>query len=87
MQGWVDPRVGLDSAEKRKILLCRQSNPRNPARSPLLYGRMTAEGNYFFCPEKCMKRIMYSVGNMHKCESYGNWYVCIDTTVLQMVKY
>jgi hypothetical protein len=30
--GWVDPRVGLDAVEKRKILHCRESNPGRPDR-------------------------------------------------------
>jgi hypothetical protein len=30
--GWVGPRVGLDVLEKRKILICRKSNPGRPAR-------------------------------------------------------
>jgi hypothetical protein len=25
--GWVDPRVGLNAVEKRKIFHCRESNP------------------------------------------------------------
>jgi hypothetical protein len=35
--GWVDPRVGLDAVEKRKLLQCRESNPGRPARNPSLY--------------------------------------------------
>jgi hypothetical protein len=36
--GCVDPRAGLDTVEKRKIsCLCRESNPRRPARSPCNY--------------------------------------------------
>jgi hypothetical protein len=34
---WVGPRVGLNATEKRKILHCRELNPGNPSRSPLLY--------------------------------------------------
>jgi hypothetical protein len=29
--GWAGPRVGLDAAEKRKILYCQGSNPDRPA--------------------------------------------------------
>jgi hypothetical protein len=36
--GWVDPRAGLDTVEKRKISCpCRKSKPGRPARSPSLY--------------------------------------------------
>jgi hypothetical protein len=36
--GWVRPRTGLDSEEKRKkSCLCRESNPGGPARSLSVY--------------------------------------------------
>jgi hypothetical protein len=35
--GWVDPAIGLDVVEKRRILHCRESNPCLPARTRLLY--------------------------------------------------
>jgi hypothetical protein len=30
--GWMGPRIGLEAVQKRKILLCRESNPGRPAR-------------------------------------------------------
>jgi hypothetical protein len=34
--GWVDPRVGMNSVEKRRIMHCRGWNPGLLARSPTL---------------------------------------------------
>jgi hypothetical protein len=34
---WVNPRAGLDTKEKRKSCLCRDSSSGRPARSPSLY--------------------------------------------------
>jgi hypothetical protein len=36
IRGWVSSRAGLETMKKRKILLCRESNPTSPARSRLL---------------------------------------------------
>jgi hypothetical protein len=35
--GWVGPRAGLDTAEKRKILYCREPKPGRQACSPSLH--------------------------------------------------
>jgi hypothetical protein len=32
IRGWVEPRVGLDDLEKRKIVHCREFNPCRPDR-------------------------------------------------------
>jgi hypothetical protein len=36
--GWVGTTAGLNALEKRKILLCRESNQGRPARSPSVHG-------------------------------------------------
>jgi hypothetical protein len=46
--GWVDPGVGMNAVEKRKILHCRESNPGHPARrypDSLLLGRYETKFN------------------------------------------
>jgi hypothetical protein len=44
--GWVDPRVGLDTVEKRKILRCRESNPGRPAHSFSVSGLSSPDSLY-----------------------------------------
>jgi hypothetical protein len=50
IESWVSPRTGLDTAEKRTLVTCRESNPSRPAHSYIDWAMPTPN----YCP---MERI------------------------------
>jgi hypothetical protein len=63
--GWVGPRAGLDTLEKRKYYHCRESKPGLPARSPSEVRDVLEESRRLVVPRiSCLRLILILSSNL-----------------------